>query len=290
MDVKKILVPIDFQPQSINTLEYAVKVAQSINAKLSCLHVIEDPDYIAAQSISREKQNKIRRDAEVRLAEMSNNVLKDVSIQYEIIVTKGKVYKQIAEKAKDLNARFIVMGRSDSSVFKKHMAGTNAKYVIGNSATPVITVGNDSSLFGDHLLLPLDLSKAVRANIEKAIELADMLNKKVTVVSILQKDWGLLKSDYQKKLFEIKTLLENQNISCTTELIDTQTPICDAINGYAKEINADLIFLLAKQATRETGSYIGKTAQDIINRSEFAVLTATSKVEAQDKALISQYF
>lgn len=279
MEKNKILVPIDFQDQSIYALEYAVKVANSIHAKISCLYVIEEPGYITGLNLTKETQDKIRRDAEVKLSEVANKVLKNERIPFEIIVTKGKAYKRIVNTARDLKARFIIMGKSDSSDFKKNISGTNTNHIIASSNIPVITVRNNKHLSDDHLLLPLDLTKQVRSKVEKAIEIAEVLNARVTVVSVLEKDWVSIKLKFQKKLHEIKTIIENQNIICNTQLIEAKAPVCNVINEYANKINADLIFLMTQQEIDFVDYFVGSIAQDIINKSELPVLSVIPNVE-----------
>ncbi len=283
MEKNKILVPVDFLQQSLYALEYAVKIAKSIQAKISCLYVIEEPGYITSFHLSKEVQDKIRRDAEVKLAEAANRVLKLENISFEIIVAKGKVYRKIIETSNRLNAQFIIMGKSGSSDSNNSRTGTNTNHVIGISNIPVITIRNNKHVSDNHFLLPLDLTKPVRTKMEKAIEIADQLNARITVLTVFQKDWIEVKSKFQKKLNEIQTIIENQNLACNTELIETSQPIDTVINKYATKIGAGLIFLMTHQESESTEYFIGSTAKEVICKSELPLLSVIPCIERNEQ-------
>ena len=125
MEMMKILVAVDYKPQSIAALDFAGKLAKIINAKVTCLYIIEEYGYITSKYISEEQIKKIRYDAEISLARLINGRFQNDNVPFEIIISKGKVYEKIAETAKMVNADFIIMGRSDSTDFKKNITGTN---------------------------------------------------------------------------------------------------------------------------------------------------------------------
>ena len=46
MNIKKVLVPVDFSPPSTLAVNYGVALARKLRAKLSLLHVVESPSLL----------------------------------------------------------------------------------------------------------------------------------------------------------------------------------------------------------------------------------------------------
>ena len=81
----RILVPVSFGSQSDRALKQAKSIALQVNSMITCLHVIDHPALISGGLFTREKEQKVRLEAELKLASKVDAVLSGMdSIQYEL--------------------------------------------------------------------------------------------------------------------------------------------------------------------------------------------------------------
>jgi nucleotide-binding universal stress UspA family protein len=270
----RILVPINFGTQSDTALKYAIKMASAVNGRITCLHVNEEPDFITRQLLTNEISNRIRRLAEDTLSAKANEMLNNnKKIPYEVIVTKGKVHRKVREKAKDLNVFFIVMAKSDSSDTEDYELGSNTLSVITKVHVPVLSVNNTKHIGYERILLPLDLSKPVEIKLLKALEFAKIFGMEVIVLSVMKSDWVSVKLKYQERLVEIQNFFNTEGVSCSAQLCVSEGSIPDLILQQAKKMNAGMIMMMTQQEHNITANFLGSTTHQIINQSEFPVLS-----------------
>lgn len=276
-DQPTILVPIDYRPQSMAAYEYARIIAKDTQCSLTLLYVIEETGIFTKNVLSKAQREEIIHKAENRLKELIANdqYLKENNIKAFPVIKKGKVYRKIINLSSEIKPRLIIMGRTDSSDFRKNITGTNTHHIVSEAKTPVITIkGSHEVTTDDHILLPLDLTHPVKEKIAKTIEMAEFLGAKVTVLAVLQSNWLSKRIKFQKSLDEIKKIFTKYEITCDTQLkITKDASIYKIINEFAEKINADLIMMMTQQEMNIHQYFIGSTAQEIINNSELPVLT-----------------
>jgi len=135
----KILVPVDFRKESQAALQFAVKVARSIQGEIVLLYVIEEQGFFTNMVLSEEQRSMIHQNAVDKLTALLKEEKSLARVSAETIVKEGKVYTRIVETGIEINAKFIIMGRTDSSDWKKNFTGTNTLHIIRESKIPVIT-------------------------------------------------------------------------------------------------------------------------------------------------------
>jgi nucleotide-binding universal stress UspA family protein len=243
---------------------------------ITCLHVIENPGFISGKLFSREAEKKIRFESELKLASKVNKILSgDESVSFELIVTSGKVYRKIVEKASELDADLLIMGRSDATHHTKSFLGTNSTRVIERSNIPVLTLSNGKNQTFRHMLVPIDLSAPVTLQLAKAIEIAELLRASVTVCTILNPGWPKLEAAYRKRLIEIKKLFAQYDIFCRVKLIITEKKVVDGILSCYERYHPDMLFLMTQEESEIPELSIGSNAYRLICKSEIPVLTIT---------------
>lgn len=278
---RRILVPVNFSSQSDAALHLASKLASSMNGMITCLHVNEEPDLITSKFISREINERIRRQAEEMLSVKANEIFNaDNKTPFEVIITSGKVHKKIREKASDLNVDFILIGKSDSEDPGKAILGSNTTRVITKAKIPVLTVGGKIQDLSKRILLPLDLSKPIELKLAKAIEIAGLLKAEIDVLTILESDWISAKPRYQSRLRDIQEIISKEGILCSTHMKITENTntIPDEILRHAEQTKAGIIMLMTQQERDVTEFFIGTTAQKVIHKSRIPVLSISPEV------------
>lgn len=278
----RILVPVSFGSQSDRALKQAKSIALQVNSMITCVHVIDHPALISGTLFSREKEQKVRLDAELKLASKVDAILSGHdSVLYELIVTSGKVYRKILEKATELDTDLIIMGRFDANDSNKHYLGPNLKKVIERSAVPVLTIQDSKYHLFAKMMVVLDLSAPVSLQLAKTIELAEKLKATVTVVSVLCPGGSGLEAAYNKRLIEIKNLFAQYDILCRVKLIISDKKASDQLLSYSLRHHPDMLVLMTQEESDTANLAIGSVANELVRRSEFPVLTMTPVIHKE---------
>lgn len=273
----KILVPLDFSEQSLIALDQSYNLARQYHAEITLLHVIEDGG-VLTNFFSTEQHDDIRKNVQLKLDKIAEDVEKRQGMKMNTLVAKGPVYEKINEVAELINATMIVMGTNGDEGFKKRFIGSNALRVARESAVPVITIKGKHHRNGcRNIVLPLDLSKETREKVTKAIELSRLFKgSTVRVVSVLFTTDEFVVNRLTRQLGQVKSFLEKENVECTAEIIKGikgEETLAQNILEYATKVEGDLIMIMTQQEVDFTKYFIGSSAQEIINHSPIPVLS-----------------
>ena len=280
---KNFLVPIDFRPESEMALEYAASVAVKVGATLHLIYILEEESPLVKLVLKDDQRDMILRGAADKLDDAAGKVLTGKNIPFTTKIKQGKVYKMIIETAREVKADFIFMGRTDSSDMMKNFAGTNTMHIIRGADVPVITLRKKPEYFGcSHIILPLDLTKQTLKQASNAVAVARMLDARITIISILRTDSKSKEIKIISKLDEIRTKINSLDIDCDVKLIKNTIDAPHGIlNDAVRELDGDLVMIMTQQELHITEYFIGSVAQDIINLSDFPVLSINPLVREE---------
>jgi len=280
---KNFLVPIDFRPESEMALEYAASVAVKVGATLHLVYILEEESPLLKLVLKDDQRDMILRGAADKLDDAAGKVLTGKNIPFTTKIKQGKVYKMIIETAREVKADFIFMGRTDSSDMMKNFAGTNTMHIIRGADVPVITLRKKPEYFGcSHIILPLDLTKQTLKQASNAVAVARMLDARITIISILGTDSKSKEIKIISKLDEIRTKINSLDIDCNVKLIKNTIDAPHGIlNNAVRELDGDLVMIMTQQELHITEYFIGSVAQDIINLSDFPVLSINPLVREE---------
>ncbi len=144
MEIKSILVGIDFSEGSRSALRYAVGLAESFGAKLVLVHVIDGHDLKLVASTmgvdEAEMLHGLREDASGKLSDFLAS--EAAGLDAESLIASGAPYHQIALKDRQLAADLIILGGQGMS--RDRMAelffGSTAEKVVRLLPCPVLCV------------------------------------------------------------------------------------------------------------------------------------------------------
>lgn len=145
MDIKVILVGVDFSEGSRSAFRYAMELARRFEARLVLVHVINAHDIRLIASAKGEDEGRLlsslRREAQERLAAFLA-AEGAASSEAETLVTSGMPYHQMALKARELAADLIVMGGQGMSRDRmvEALFGSTAERVVRLLPCPVLCV------------------------------------------------------------------------------------------------------------------------------------------------------
>ncbi|MCO4773176.1 MAG: universal stress protein [Deltaproteobacteria bacterium] len=145
---KRVLVPLDFSKHSAHALDYAVNLAEAVDATVWVLHVGTPvppiyspmPESTAAQAqiwgdMLAEREAIQRREIAEATAPYNG---REVAIQ--IVWREGEAATAIVEAANEVDAHMIVMGSHGRTGIKRALMGSVAERTARLSSRPVLVL------------------------------------------------------------------------------------------------------------------------------------------------------
>lgn len=143
--MKTILCPVNFNPNSVAALTFGGRLAQEFGAELTLLHVISvafEPPEVPVKPLVPEWEQDAR--AQARLAKVAAEHL-GATAEYQLAVRRGTPAREILEFAKELRPDLIVMATHGRRGLSHVVWGSVAERMVRESTVPMLTVrGQDS--------------------------------------------------------------------------------------------------------------------------------------------------
>ncbi len=135
MDIKKILLPINYSACSLNALSYAAFIAEKFEAKLMIIHSLAEETLPTNEGIKQAKSMQVEK--------ISNIIKSDkhlVNIMTDIVVTEKSKKEGILWASDTFDIDLIVIGTDGIKSPYDELAGTFSYQIVSNSKVPVLTV------------------------------------------------------------------------------------------------------------------------------------------------------
>jgi nucleotide-binding universal stress UspA family protein len=143
MHVNNILVPVDFSNYSKDTLAYASEIAQSYNAQLQVLHIIEETMHpafsLTGKSSIFDLIPGIQDDCRKRTEKMVKEVVSK-KIKTDIFIKGGSAASDIIKYAKENSADLIVIATHGLTGLEHMLLGSVTEKVVRMAHCPVFIV------------------------------------------------------------------------------------------------------------------------------------------------------
>ncbi|WMJ75077.1 universal stress protein [Cytophagaceae bacterium ABcell3] len=151
MKLSKILVPTDFSKNSINALEYAVKLAEKHKAEIMLYHV-----YQAVLVNTDPKRNKVSFDIQEDEKVAKNKLQKLVThiqskcdaIKYTYKVGTGQAIEAVKKVVKDDDIDMVIAGTRGAGAVNSVLFGSFTAELIESAPCPVLAIPEHARLTG----------------------------------------------------------------------------------------------------------------------------------------------
>jgi universal stress protein A len=135
MQMKNILVPLDFSEMSLKSLQYAVPFAKQFGAKLTLVHVVEAPSHAADSSfpalVSRDKLAAVEKQIE-------DMIPPELSV--DTAVRQSVPIDGILEVANEIQADLIITTTHGYTGLAQLFKGATVSNIVNRSPCPVLVV------------------------------------------------------------------------------------------------------------------------------------------------------
>ncbi len=272
--MKRIIVPIDFSPESIKGLELAVLYANKFNSDLQMVFV--QSKITGRFHIELENQyNYAMNEFEDLIGKFKKKLHQDCNFSY--IIKSGKVHEEIAHQVEAFDDSMIICSTDGESGFSDFVMGSNAYRIVQETAKPVITVTSDKYI-GDikKIVLPLDITKETREKVPLVAKIAKAFNSEVHIIKVTSSTNEGIHNKLRMYASQVKKYFDEKGIKYESSLLVGDN-ITESAVEYAKTIDADLIAIMTEQNTSIANLLLGSYAYQMLNTSPIPVLSVTPK-------------
>lgn len=143
INLKRILVPVDFSPLSKKALLYAARLAQQFNAELNLFHVVEPeipPAYDGYMIVPPAISNGSSAACTEQMKALATSVRNSAVPRVNQIVRCGLASIEIVEAAKEFDVDLIVIATHGYTGWKHFAIGSTAERVVRAAPCPVLVV------------------------------------------------------------------------------------------------------------------------------------------------------
>jgi nucleotide-binding universal stress UspA family protein len=281
--INKILIPVDFSPESSNALETAIAICTRQLATLTLIHVIENsfvlfpPEAGGAAGVVLPKMLK---DANDNLNNLAKTLRKKHDLVVNHVVQTGNPADEICSWATHKEIDLIVMGTHGASGLKEFFLGSNAYSVVRNSSCPVMTIpGTNRWLDFRKILFPIRL---IPHALDKYDVVRPIIRKNGSSLLIA----GIVKKDDATGFIEMKTMVDNARAEIAGDdvICSSEVHYCEDVSQEVLEIankeKPDLVVITANLGESLRDFFLGNYAQGIVNHAHFPVLSIRPEISA----------
>lgn len=270
--VDRLLLSTDGSEFSEGAIKEAINIAKRCSSKLYVLSVIEfNPEY---EALAPQLIEKAERETRQHLESVKERASKE-GIECEIIAHQGEEpYRYIIEEAEKNKVGMIIMGRRGRTGLKRLMMGSVTARVVGHATRNILVVPRAAHIKWGNIVIATDGSKYSEAAAREALSLAKNCRSNVYAIAVTRSDATEESRISENALREIKSAAERENIKVDTSLVKVKPheSINEAILGYAREKDADIIVMGSHGRTGIQRLLIGSVAERVIGHTNCAVM------------------
>lgn len=300
LNLRHILVPLDFSGLSRQALDCAVPLARKYRAKISLIHVAQSPAGLGAMPdgglVLPVNLDRLKEVAEMHLVKLAAQLLPD-ELRGQLVVREGRAAAEVVAAAQALKVDLIVLSTNGRSGLKRMLLGSTAERIVGHAPCPVLTVrrrrrGPAERLAPDsppvypaelpwrRILVPLDFSLTSLRALQTAVPLAQASGARLQLLHVVEPNPYAAGMEAAVLLMpdrEVAHLAKKQLVRVARKLIPARTPVTVSVQmgpaattivTTAETSHADLIVLAMHQHPGLNRLLMGHTAEQVVRHAK----------------------
>jgi nucleotide-binding universal stress UspA family protein len=270
--MKKIISAIDFSKCSLHALEYAINMANNVEADVIMVWVDTDTHNDSEMSVYHsEHRHEIKSQFE-ELMEKYSSTLSAGELSYKL--RKGKVYQEISNQAKYDDASLIIAGSHGISGYEKFWIGSNANRIVSYAPCPVITIRLNFPFKNklSKIILPIDSTLETRQKVPFTVRLAKLFGSEIHILAVYSTSVQAVQRKVDSYAEQTAKFIHQHSVKFVVEAIKADN-VTNSVIQYGETVNADLIAIMTEQETSTANLLLGPYAIQMVNNSPIPVLT-----------------
>jgi nucleotide-binding universal stress UspA family protein len=269
--MKKILVPTDFSETANKARDYAVQLAQELNAEVMLLNAYHIP-YTAANSDVIVNAGAILKASEQLMKEQLEYLKLNYSnIKFRSSCTSGLMVNSVQRICDRGGIDFVIMGTTGSTGFVENMLGSNTSSLIGSITTPIIAVPNTATINSPkNILVANDLMISGDEKLFLPLkEIATKINSSIDFLFIVDEEH---KMDNKTQRLKAANFDDKFGVKYHPVHFRNDENVEDGILDYINNHDTDLLAVVAHQRNFWQGLFHKGVAKSLTKHTELPIL------------------
>ena len=304
LQIKTILVPLDFSRASIQALKYTIPLAKEFEATIHLVHVQPSDELTAISNAGGLMLNCA--DAIALMQDRLSEALHKQGRFWpdNCHVVSGRPFEEICKLAREIEADLIVLPTRGLSRLKQVILGSTAERVVRYAPCPVLIprgarfktvtwngAGGTAGFKLRKILVPVDFSKCSLAGVKYAARLAKDTGATLRFFHVIfpyTQAFAMdrvgadvtpliktAKATAREEMSEFMGMNFLRGVPCETEI---QTgPVIDEIYGESSRPEIDLVVTSTHGRTGFKRAVIGSVAEHVVRYAECPVIIVPSR-------------
>jgi nucleotide-binding universal stress UspA family protein len=248
--MKTLVVPTDFSSVSVNAMNYAVDMAQAINAGIVLLHVYNvpvsftDPPVSPVSTVSIEE---IKRTSEERLHELKKNLVTVTAGKVEVFTEArlGETIEELEQICNSVEPLAIIMGSHGATGFERLIMGSTTLTAVRHLKCPVIVVPPGTTYHGIRKIgLACDFENVVQSTpVEYIKNIVKEFGAELYVLNVQDLEQDDLEDAIMETAY-LDAMLEDVSPKYVQL---TGKDVAESITSFAEHNNLDLVMIIPKK-------------------------------------------
>jgi nucleotide-binding universal stress UspA family protein len=248
--MKTLVVPTDFSSVSVNAMNYAVDMAQAINAGIVLLHVYNvpvsftDPPVSPVSTVSIEE---IKRTSEERLQELKKNLVTVTAGKVEVFTEArlGETIEELEQICNSVEPLAIIMGSHGATGFERLIMGSTTLTAVRHLKCPVIVVPPGTTYHGIRKIgLACDFENVVQSTpVEYIKNIVKEFGAELYVLNVQDLEQDDLEDAIMDTAY-LDAMLEDVSPKYVQL---TGKDVAESITSFAEHNNLDLVMIIPKK-------------------------------------------
>jgi len=261
MNIKKIIVPVDFTEASEQSTMQAIEIAKKANSSVTLFHVIND------DTESKNRQTGV----EDKLKEKVNQIHKE-GIQSDFQIAFGSIFNVIPQVANKFDHQLMVIGTHGLKGIKQKLLGADMLKLIRKIKIPCLVVQSDCICRDfNPIVFPVGGHEGFESLIDATAMLAKLFGSEVHIYSVIRKSDEGSKKLKENTALAIKQFEEGK---ISVKRISEESTVFSV--GYAKQtlqyannVNAGLISIMSVKT--DEYYYFAQSDKESMINNEFHI-------------------
>jgi nucleotide-binding universal stress UspA family protein len=303
IQLKTILVPVDFSQEAFRVLDYAILVAKQFGAEVHPVHVRPQTEASAIERAGRMMGNY--RDHISFLVDRLLDIEHKHGLKFppdHCHIRSGRPFAEICKLAREIDADLVILGSSGHSGLKRVLLGSTAERVIrfapcavlvprGQRYKTVIGLTGRTGFKVRNILVPTDFSNCSTAGVEYAVFLAEKFKAKLELLYSMEEYVDFLAQNRtagvlatlqqadrltaQNRMKGFQRLHVPSTLACQTEILSGY-PV-DQICAQSRGREVDLLVISTHGRSGFEHALMGSVAEQVARYAECPVVTVPSR-------------
>jgi nucleotide-binding universal stress UspA family protein len=294
MDIRNVMVPIDFSQPSRMALDYGVDLARVLRARLTLVHVMEPQPVLETATAGEIARIELeRREAAFQQLEELVAPEDQDDLDLRIVLKSGNAKMEIAAAVEEQHVDIVVLGTHGRGRLGRFILGSTTEGLLRKLHVPVMTVSR--VMFPGsfkRILFATDLSDSSHTAFTLALDMARKLRGDVLALHVMggpmlaAAEFGTPTELNESALEEVRRRLRTLAIEGKAQGIAVQVSVADGaaatqILRAATENQADLILLAIESKGLIERSLLGTTAERVVREAAIPVLSVPVSLDVQ---------